>query len=129
MPEIQRSIARRSSSLSQAGSSRQRAAKRPEQPNSPASGSCEREAVGGAEERPHDLGDEGPVQRVARVGGRDEVGLAGERGPREGGDRLRGHARDLGVEDDDRPRLEEVGGGEDGAQRRRLPGDPVVRAR
>ena len=129
MPEIQRSIASRRSSLSQAGSSRHRAAKRARAAELAGERLLQREAVGGAEERPHDLGDEGAVEGVARVGGRDEVGVAGERRPREGRDRLRGDARDLGVEDDDRPRLEEVGRGEDGAQRGRLPGHAVVRAR
>ena len=40
--EIQRSIPTRSASLSQSGEARQAAAKRPLQPNSPASGSCSR---------------------------------------------------------------------------------------
>jgi len=84
------------------------------------------EAVGRAEEGPDDLGDERAVQGVARVDGRDEVGFAAERGTGEGHDRLRGHARDLGVEHDDGPRLEEIGGGEDGAERGRLSRHPVV---
>ena len=127
IPEIQRSIARRRSSLSHA---RLLEAPRRETPRAAelaGEGLREREAVRGAEERPHDLGDEGAVEGMARVGGRDEVGVAGESRTREGHHRLRGHARDLGVEDDDRPRLEQIGGGEDGAQRGGLPGHPVVR--
>ena len=40
----------------------------------------EGEAVRGAEEGSHHLGDEGAVEGVTRVGGRDEVSVAGEGG-------------------------------------------------
>jgi hypothetical protein len=86
----------------------------------------ETQAVGRAEQRTHELRDERAVERVAGVGRGDEVGLLREHRAQQRRQAVRRHARDLGVEHDQCARLQQVGGGEHGADPARLSRHAVV---
>ena len=84
-------------------------------------------AVGAADERPDDLAHERSVEAVARVERHDVVDLLPEGRTHQRRHPFRRRVGDVGLDHRHRLGLQQVGGGEERAQRAGLSRDPVVR--